>query len=181
MCEENGCSQDETAARLQSGIAVAAAVLLREPANACGNDEAMERVENQNQVFHLFHGLLEISQRRRDSHIPTGSTASTYPNSTQEKTKELAADGKVEIQKQDSHFPTAANRLRRKVEELDLKTKKGAILPAPVSPQFQDHLVLESKGGFSIILRLENAVSLTSCRGAGWKPAAGWYPAIKHS
>jgi hypothetical protein len=81
----------------------------------------MERVENQERVFHPFHGLLEISQRRRDFHIPTGSTASTYPNTTKEKTKELAADGKVEIQKRDSHFPTAANRLRRKVEELESK------------------------------------------------------------
>jgi hypothetical protein len=143
---------------VQGGIAVAAAVSLRrEPADSCGNDEATERVENQEQVSHSFHGLLGISQRQRDSHIPTASTADTYPNSKPSRTEELAVDGKVEIQNQDSHFPTAANRLRRKVEQLDLETKKGAILPALAPLQFQDHLVLESKSDFSIILRLENA------------------------
>jgi len=158
MREEYGCGQDETIARVQSGIAIAAAISLsREPAERCGNDEAMERVENQRPFFHSFHGLLEISQRQRDSHIPTATTASVYPTSKRGRTEELAADGKVEIQNQDSHFPTAANRLRRKVEQLDLKTKKGAILPSLAPLRFQDYLVLESNVAFSIILRLENA------------------------
>src|SRR5579863_4126281 len=38
---------------------------------SCGNDGAVESVEIQKQDFPSFHSSLEISQRRRDSHIPT--------------------------------------------------------------------------------------------------------------
>jgi len=43
----------------------------------CGNDGAVESLENQNQVFHPSHRSLEISQRRRDSHIPTAPAVCT--------------------------------------------------------------------------------------------------------
>jgi hypothetical protein len=135
---------------VQSGVTVAAAVsLTREPATICGNDEAMEREENQRQVFLSFHSLLEISQRQRDSHIPTASATSTYPRLKPGKPRRTGDHGKVEIQNQDSHFSTAANRLRRKVEQLDSKTKKGVVLPCPSPFWFQDHLVLESESDFS--------------------------------
>jgi hypothetical protein len=48
-------------------------------------------VENQKQVFHAAHEPLEIQEQ--DFHIPAA------PATT--------ADGKVEIQQQDSHFSTA--------------------------------------------------------------------------
>jgi hypothetical protein len=37
----------------------------------------VESLENQNQVFHPSHRSLEISQRRRDSHIPTAPAVCT--------------------------------------------------------------------------------------------------------
>jgi len=40
----------------------------------CGKDGAMERVENQNQVFHSSHSPLEIPHTPRDSHFPTAPT-----------------------------------------------------------------------------------------------------------
>jgi hypothetical protein len=53
----------------------------------------MESVEKQKQLSHSFHRPLEISQTARDSHIPPAR---------------LHGHGKVENQKQVSHFPTAA-------------------------------------------------------------------------
>ena len=58
-----------------------------------GNAGPVERVENQRRVSHSFHRPLEISQKAQDSHIPTAW---------------LHGNGKVENQKQVSHFPTAA-------------------------------------------------------------------------
>ena len=43
--------------------------------NSCGNAATVESVEKQIQLFHPSHRLLEISQPRRDSHIPTATTA----------------------------------------------------------------------------------------------------------
>jgi len=58
----------------------------------------MESVESQKQASPSFHSPLEISPKgRRDSHISTAPTTK--------------ADGKVENQKQVSHFPTATNPL----------------------------------------------------------------------
>src|SRR5579863_5653139 len=37
----------------------------------CGNGGPVESVEKQKQLFPSFHRPLEISQKRRDSHIPT--------------------------------------------------------------------------------------------------------------
>jgi hypothetical protein len=43
---------------------------------SCGNAGAVESLENQPQVFHPSHRPLEISQQRRDFHIPTAPTTS---------------------------------------------------------------------------------------------------------
>lgn len=61
-----------------------------------GNDGAVESVESQRQASHTFHKPLgNLAKNRRDSHIPTAPAA--------------RADGKVENQKQVSHFPTASD------------------------------------------------------------------------
>src|SRR2546426_755567 len=65
---------------------------------SCGNAGAVESVESQKQAFPSFHEPLgNLAQRRRDSHISTAPTTK--------------ADGKVENQKQVSHFPTATTSL----------------------------------------------------------------------
>ena len=58
-----------------------------------GNAGAVESVENQRQVSHAFHRPLEISQKARDSHIPTAG---------------LAAMEKWKTKTRFSNFPTAA-------------------------------------------------------------------------
>jgi hypothetical protein len=63
---------------------------------SCGNAGAVESVESQKQASPSFHDPLgNLAQRRRDSHISTAPAA--------------RPDGKVENQKQVSHFPTAPN------------------------------------------------------------------------
>jgi hypothetical protein len=63
---------------------------------SCANAGAVESVESQKQPSPSFHEPLgNLAKRRRDSHI------STVPTTT--------ADGKVENQRQVSHFPTATN------------------------------------------------------------------------
>ena len=63
---------------------------------SCGNAGAVESVESQKQAYHPLHEPLgNPAKRRRDSHISTAPAA--------------RADGKVENQKQVSHFPTATN------------------------------------------------------------------------
>src|SRR5260370_42651132 len=74
---------------------------------ACGNDGALESLENQRQVFHPSQRSLEISQSRRDFHIPTGPAVSPPPPNETGGGGRTVGYGKVEIQKQDSHFPTA--------------------------------------------------------------------------
>lgn len=64
----------------------------------------MEGVEKQKQLSHSFHRPLEISQRTRDSHIPTAR---------------LRGSGKVENQQQVSHFPRPA----RDDDLLSIETK----------------------------------------------------------
>ena len=61
--------------------------------------------KNQRQVSHATHSSLEISQRRRDSHISTAPAVTIYDQKTGGAKTEGC--GKVEIQHQDSHFPTA--------------------------------------------------------------------------
>ena len=63
---------------------------------SCGNAGAVESVESQKQAYPSFHEPPgNPAKRRRDSHISTAPAA--------------RADGKVENQKQVSHFPTATN------------------------------------------------------------------------
>ena len=63
---------------------------------SCGNAKAVESVESQKQASPSFHEPLgNLAKRRRDSHISTAPAT--------------RADGKVENQKQVSHFPTATN------------------------------------------------------------------------
>jgi len=61
---------------------------------SCGNAGAVESVESQKQASHSFHEPLgNLAKSGRGSHISTAPAA--------------GADGKVENQKQVSHFPTA--------------------------------------------------------------------------
>src|SRR5215475_13690114 len=61
---------------------------------SCGNAGAVESVESQRQASHSFHEPLgNLAKSRRDSHISTAPAT--------------RADGKVENQKQVSHFPPA--------------------------------------------------------------------------
>src|SRR5712671_6725394 len=63
---------------------------------SCGNAGAVESVESQKQASPSFHSPLGISPRTGE--IPT------FPQ-----LRRKQADGKVENQKQVSHFPTATN------------------------------------------------------------------------
>lgn len=103
----------------------------------------MESVENQERVSHAFHRPLEISQKARDSHIPTAR---------------LRVHGKVENQKQVSHFPTTARDHNHRSLSENQKPKKGSrplrglLIPCPI---------------FMLILRLENAPAAPPQRQAG--------------
>jgi len=107
-----------------------------------GNAGTVESMENQRRVSHAFHRPLEISQKARDSHISTAR---------------LRAHGKVENQKQVSHFPTAARDNDSCSLSKNQKPKKGSrplrglLIPSPFS--------LRSNGtDFMLIVQLENAV-----------------------
>jgi len=103
----------------------------------------VESVEKQKRLSQAFHRPLEISQTARDFHIPT---------------TRLRGHGKVENQKQVSHFPTAARDDDACSFIPNPKTKKGSRpLRGLLMFTFQDHLVLETELGFRIILGLENA------------------------
>jgi hypothetical protein len=115
-----------------------------------GNGGTLERAEKQKQLSRPFHNPLEISQKARDFHIPTAR---------------LRGHGKEENQKPVSLFPTAA----RDGDPISLypspKTEKGSRPLGGLPPShFHDHLVLETKPDFMIILRLENAPAVTSVR-----------------
>jgi hypothetical protein len=70
---------------------------------SCGNAGAVESVESQKQAYPSSHEPLgNHAKSRRDSHIPTAPAT--------------RADGKVENQKQVSHFPTATSSLSLKNE-----------------------------------------------------------------
>ena len=72
---------------MQDRIARPAPVLLIPEGG--GNDGTVENMENQNQVSHLFHRPLEISQTPRDFHIPTAPTACPLTNQNQERKSPL--------------------------------------------------------------------------------------------
>ena len=73
---------------------------------SCGNDGAMNRLENQNQVFHPLHSSLEISQRRRDSHISTAPTTLGYRLKTENPKRENCSMGMMEKWKSKIRIPT---------------------------------------------------------------------------
>ena len=103
----------------------------------------MESEQNQKQVLHASHRPLEISLTTQDFHIPTAR---------------LRGPGKVENQKQVSHFPTATRDGDPCFLFQNLKPRKEVGRWAASSLlSFQDHSVLETEFGFRIILGLENA------------------------
>jgi hypothetical protein len=64
-------------------------------------------MESQKQAFHPSHSSLEISPKPRDSHISTASATGIDIGETEATARRIVGPGKVEIQNQDSHFPTA--------------------------------------------------------------------------
>jgi hypothetical protein len=84
----------------------------------------MESEESQKQASHAFHGSLEISHKTRDSHISTAPMTRLYLSEQAKPGEEMGGRGKVEIQNQDFHFPTAPISLRRK-EEITSKNDKS--------------------------------------------------------
>ena len=95
-----------------------------------GNDGAMEAAENQKQVSLRFHSPLEIAK----------TAISTFPP-PRRRTR-----GKVEIQKQDFHFPTGSNPL---FHDQKAKTKKEALKAAatlpPSGPFFNQEMLFQSE------------------------------------
>jgi hypothetical protein len=72
-----------------------------------GNGGAVESMESQKQAFHASHSSLEISHKPRDSPISTAPATGIYIGETEATARRIVGHGKVEIQNQDSHFPTA--------------------------------------------------------------------------
>jgi hypothetical protein len=90
----------------------------------------VESVEIQRQDSPSFHRSLEISQKTRDSHIPTASDDDDgIRREGKEEESGYVGRGKVEIQRQDSHFPTAPTACGSK-EEKPLLEKTGPSLTA---------------------------------------------------
>jgi hypothetical protein len=103
----------------------------------------MESVEKQKQLFPSFHSPLEISQKARDSHIPTAWRRPGWKSG-----------------KPKSGFPLSHAGLATMTTVSlfsEQKTKKGDRPLRGLLIIFQDHLVLETESDFRIILRLENA------------------------
>jgi len=137
-----------------------------------GNGGAVESVESQKQAFPSSHEPLgNPTDNRRDSHIPTVPTTK--------------ADGKVENQKQVSHFPTAtisslqssnnncergfaaplrytsphkATHTTQRKETLRSNPPNSGSSPIGIDLPFQAHLALESIPDFRLISGLENAL-----------------------
>ncbi len=91
----------------------------------------MESLENQRRVSQAFHRPLGISPKARDSHIPTAR---------------LRGHGKVENQKQVSHFPTAArdddscSLSENKKPKKGSRPLRGLLIPLSVLPTVErDH------------------------------------------
>ena len=83
---------------------------------SCGNAGAVESVESQKQASHSFHEPLgNLAQRRRDFHIPTARAKRS---------------GKVENQRQVSHFPSPASRLRPRSRRVETENRPlGGLRP----------------------------------------------------
>jgi len=112
-----------------------------------GNGGAVEREEKHKQLSLSFHRPLEISQKARDSHIPTAWHRPGWKSG-----------------KPKSGFPLSHAGLATTATvcpDLEPKNKKGDRPLRGLLLIFQDHLVLETGTDFRSILRLENA--LLSC------------------
>jgi hypothetical protein len=108
-----------------------------------GNGGAVEREEKHKQLSLSFHRPLEISQKARDSHIPTAWHRPGWKSG-----------------KPKSGFPLSHAGLATTATvcpDLEPKTKKGDRPLRGLLLIFQDHLVLETGTDFRSILRLENA------------------------
>jgi hypothetical protein len=115
----------------------------RQKGKGCGNDGPVESVEKQRQLSHAYHRPLEISQRARDSHIPTARLRPGWKS------------GKPEAGFPLSHTGLATTII---VEFSKPKTEeRNRPLYGLLKLVFQDHSVFETKPDFRIILRLENA------------------------
>src|ERR1035441_6905199 len=149
---QNDDCQSQVAARLQGGVPGTAAVSLKAP-----RERAVEMTgrwkawETTSRFPPLPPAPLEISQGRRDSHIPTarrrpagecGKPKSGFPHSP----ATLAT-------------ATASPSSEQQNQTLGRSARKTGERPPAAHPQlpFQYHLALETKVGFSIILGLENA------------------------
>src|SRR5450759_2246669 len=152
---QNDDGQSQVAARMQDGMPGATAVSMKALREGRGNDGTVESVGNHKQVSPSSPRPLEISQGRRDSHIPTarrrpagecGKPNSGLPHSP----AELATASAALCSK---HQNQSLGRSARKTGERPLAVRP----PLP----FQYHLALETKVDFSIILRLENAVGVS--------------------
>jgi hypothetical protein len=156
MRNENGGGQEQTAAVVQNRITFSAAFHLTappRPEKGYGNGGSVGSVESQMQASHTFHeslgNLAQKQARFPHSHSPAKWS------------------GKVENQQQVSHFPLPLRddicgldsselaSLRLRTTPLRGQERKNS--PTANTSRFQDHLVLESKPDFRIILRLENA------------------------
>jgi hypothetical protein len=101
----------------------------------------VEGEEKQRQLSHASHRPLEISQKARDSHIPTA---------------ELRGHGKVENQKQVSHFPTTA-RNHHQFSFSEPKNQKKGLGRCAASPFPPSVLPSGERTDFMLIFQLENA------------------------
>src|SRR5712692_1559995 len=92
-CKENRCAKNEVAKRQRN----------EKNEESCGNGGAVESVESQKQASPSFHSPLEIS--------PKAGEIPTFPQLRR------LRRGKVENQKQVSHFPTAFSLFENRTEK----------------------------------------------------------------
>jgi transposase len=97
--------------------------LQRDAGKRGGKGGSVEAGENQEQVFTGSQTPLEISQKARDSHFSTAPTMGA-PRGIKSPGLKTVGGGKVEIQKQDSHFPAAPTACGSK-EETTLMRPSG--------------------------------------------------------
>jgi len=110
-----------------------------------GNGGAVEREEKHKQLSLPFHRPLEISPTARDSHIPTAWRRPGWKSGKPKSGFPLSHAGLATT----AGFSVYSGP----------KYKKGIRPLRGLIPMvFQDHAVLETKPGFRIILRLENAL-----------------------
>src|ERR1019366_8292800 len=152
---QNDDCQSQVAARLQGGVPGTAAVSLKAP-----RERAVEMTgrwkawETTSRFPPLPPAPLEISQGRRDSHIPTARRRPAgecgKPNSGFSHSPAKLATA-ISAPSSEHQNPTLGRSARKTGER-----------PQAAHPQlpFQYHLALETKVGFNINLGLENACRL---------------------